>query len=494
MRMRLEISNSTGCLNDYFFQMLCLLYFPGEKFSVSAGKHSEREPFARFVLTGGDGRFLCCCTVQSGDARASANVELCAGDMLGETDDEYVAQSCAGSAFLNCCRKIFGFDMPWGRMTGLRPVKRMLYYLVRGRSVPEAKEIFRNDFAVSEEKTELCADIALYQQRVFSELGDGDCALYVAIPFCPSRCTYCSFVSYSGGKLFALLPDYLERLKLDITRMAGVISGSGKNLVSVYIGGGTPTVLDAENLASLLGHLTETVDMSRVKEFTLEGGRPDTVTAEKLRAAQLNGVTRISINTQTTDDNILAAIGRKHTAADYFVACDVASAFDFDVNTDLIAGLPGDTEDGFARSLGDVMSRSHSNITVHTMSVKNAAPIRFIGSGAYDPRGSGARNSVRYARDTLAQAGYLPYYLYRQKNTVGNAENTGYTKPGKHCLYNVMTMEERHSIFAVGASALTKIVDGDLITRFANPKYPFEYLASDNGALAKEILTALGKV
>lgn len=487
--MKLEINNTTGCLNDYFFQMLCLLYFPGEKFS----NHSvdEASPDVSFDISGADGEYECHCTVSVNNRRISHSAKVEGSSLLGNTGDESAAQICAGRAFIACCKEIFGFVPPWGQMTGLRPVKRALYYLDRGRDEAYTKSIFTSDFSVSDEKAGLCTEIALRQQGIMRDIGANDCAMYVAIPFCPSRCSYCSFVSYSGKKLFALLDSYLVRLKTDITRTAALLKRSGLRLVSLYIGGGTPTILDETQLESLLSHLTSCVDMSLLREFTLEGGRPDTITAGKLDIAERYGVTRISINTQTTDDNILRTIGRAHSAKDFFDAYAIAGGRRLSVNTDLIAGLPGDSREGFAKTLSDVISCRPDNITVHTMSVKNAAPIRFDVEGVYDPEGACANDCVASARRILAGEGFFPYYLYRQKNTVGNAENCGYAKPGTECLYNIMTMEERNSIFACGASALTKIVSGERIERFAFPKYPFEYLKEDNGVFEKEIIAFL---
>ncbi|HPE95588.1 MAG TPA: coproporphyrinogen dehydrogenase HemZ [Bacillota bacterium] len=489
--MNLNIENTTGLLNDYFFQMLCLIYFPGEKFPGRDHAARENEPSASFFVSANDGVYECRCCVTSGEKTAEKTIRLTAEETVGSYEDEYIAQICSGKAFLLCCRELFGFTPPWGQMTGLRPVKRALFYLDRGRDAAWVVKMFKEDFSVSDEKAKLCVDIAQRQQKLFGTLSDGDCALYIAIPFCPTRCTYCSFVSYSGQKLFALLSEYLERLQKDIVRMGKLIKSTGQKLVSIYIGGGTPTILDESQLDALLETITESVDMTHVREFTLESGRPDTITDGKLTVAEKYSVTRISINTQTTDDNILKAIGRKHTAADFFAAYDIAHKHTLSLNTDLIAGLPCDTREGFARSLDNVISCCPDDITVHTMSVKNAAPIRFEVEGVYDPEGQCAKDCVSYARETLAQNNYYPYYLYRQKNTVGNAENCGYAKPGTECLYNIMTMEERHSVFACGASALTKIVVGGRIERFAFPKYPFEYLKQDSGVFEREITKLL---
>ncbi len=480
--MKLFIDNRTSYLNDYYFQTLCLLYFPGEKFK-SDDKGENAAHFILEEILPKSGRFYSKVVLIAGDKQAEAEYR----DEIKYTptipmNDDFYAMNALGKAFLEAGKKLFGFELPWGYITGLRPVKRAKYYLDRGYSPKEVVELFVRDYDVSLEKADLSVETAVVQQKMLEGIKHNDCGLYVSIPFCPTRCDYCSFVSYSNAKLFALIPEYLEKLMQDIRNTGKMINELGMNLRSVYIGGGTPSILEPYQIQRLLGCINESVSINENTEYTFEAGRPDTITLEKLRAVRENGVKRISINPQSTSDHVLEQIGRKHSAKQFFDAADAAFKVGFDtINADLIAGLPGDTKQSFEQSLEDVIGLGFENITVHTLSIKNAANIRFSGDGYYDPQGDFARESVRYAHNRLKKSGYSPYYLYRQKNTVGNAENTGYSLPDKENLYNVIMMEEHSTVFACGAGSITKLVSPSRndILRHAFPKYPFEYL-SDN--------------
>ncbi len=481
--MKLVIDNRTGYLNDYYFQTLCLLYFPGEKFRAN----DESENSAYFYLEESDREnhiFVSRVVLTSGDRSAEGFFSGGYTPSIPMTDDFY-AMNSLGKAFLQAGERLFGFGLPWGYITGLRPVKRAKYYLDRGYSAEQVIALFNRDYNVSDEKSTLSVETAVLQQKMLADVMPYDCGLYVSIPFCPTRCDYCSFVSYSNAKLFALIPEYLEKLMSDIRETGEMIKQLGLRLRAVYIGGGTPSILDEFQINRLLSCINKSVDINDFVEYTFEAGRPDTVTYEKLRAVKENGVKRISINPQTTSDFVLNEIGRRHTSKQFFDAAEIAKKIGFNtINADLIAALPGDTEISFHQSLEDVIGLGFENITVHTLSIKNAANIRFVGDGYYDPEGDFARASVEYARNRLKESGYDPYYLYRQKNTVGNAENTGYTLKGKENLYNVLMMEEHSTVFACGAGAITKLVspNRDEILRHAFPKYPFEYLR-DNKSL-----------
>lgn len=482
--MRLEIDNRTEYLNDYYFQTMCLLYFPGEKFKADF----VSENYAYFYLEETEKNiFNAKVILASGLKRGEGS--FCGGyEPSIPMNDDFYAMNAIGKAFLQAGKNLFGFELPWGYITGLRPVKRAKYYLDRGYSADSVIELFNRDYEVSLEKSTLSVETALTQQKMLEDVDAFDCGMYVSIPFCPTRCDYCSFVSYSNAKLFALIPDYLEKLFEDIRKTGEMIKALGMRLRSIYIGGGTPSILDVDQTNRLLDCINKSVDVNDNIEFTFEAGRPDTITPEKLMAVKANGVKRISINPQSTSDYVLEQIGRKHSSKQFFDAAEAALNIGFDtINADLIAGLPGDTDESFHKSLEDVINLGFSNITVHTLSIKNAANMRFIGDGYYDPQGDFARKSVEYARKRLKEAGLAPYYLYRQKNTVGNAENTGYSVSGKENLYNILMMEEHSTVFACGAGAITKLVNParDEILRHPFAKYPFEYL-SDNKDLGFE--------
>lgn len=478
--MKLLIDNRTAYLNDYYFQTLCLLYFPGEKFKEGF----ESENYAHFYLEETSPHiFTARVTLGSGDISATGSFSGGYTPSIPMRDDFY-AMNALGKAFLQAGERLFGFGLPWGYITGLRPVKRAKYYLDRGYSAEQVITLFNRDYDVSLEKSTLSVETALIQQKMLSDIKENDCGLYVSIPFCPTRCDYCSFVSYSNARLFSLIPEYLEKLMRDIRETGDIIKRLGMRVRAIYIGGGTPSILDEAQITRLLSTINESVDIIQGTEYTFEAGRPDTVTPEKLYAVRDCGVKRISINPQSTSDFVLEQIGRKHSSKQFFDAAEAAMRIGFDtVNADLIAGLPGDTEESFRKSLDDVIGLGFQNITVHTLSIKNAATIRFVGDGFYDPQGDFARASVEYARARLKSCGYAPYYLYRQKNTVGNAENTGYTLPNKENLYNVLMMEEHSTVFACGAGSITKLVspDRDDILRHAFPKYPYEYLSMEKG-------------
>ena len=287
---------------------------------------------------------------------------------------------------------------------------------------------------------------------------DTKCSIYISIPFCPSRCTYCSFVSFAGKKLFSLIPQYVKRLCEDIRDIFKLISEAGFTVSCIYIGGGTPTVLDCEQLECLLSTVSECTDVSGLEEYTLEGGRPDTITDEKLEIIKKYGVTRISVNPQTLNDAVLEKIGRRHTAAEFTDAYKKVKASGIKcVNTDLIAGLDGDCIESFKDTVDRIIELQPDNVTVHSFSVKNAAQIRSDDKGIYEKNGD-AMESVEYSISRLISCGYVPYYMYRQKNTVDNLENVGYAMPGTFGLYNVYMMSDGHTVFGVGAGSTTKLV------------------------------------
>ncbi|MDD4125194.1 MAG: coproporphyrinogen dehydrogenase HemZ [Eubacteriales bacterium] len=477
--MKVFIDNNTGYLNDYHFKSLCLLYFPAEKFPEQDSSSCS----VSFTLN-----------KTANGLRASASVVSPYGNSSAEcgeediiftipTAGEDIAAAVTGKAFLKAGEKLFGFLPPWGYLTGLRPVKRARYYLERGFRENKVRRLFENDYNVSSEKTSLSVRTAYSEIKLLSSITPKNCGVYVSVPFCPTRCDYCSFVSYSNNKLFRLIPEYLERLANDIKRTGSIIKETGFVPVSVYIGGGTPSFLSEEQLRFLLCAINKYIPMDSVREYSFEGGRPDTLTAQKLGIIKNGGVNRISVNPQSTCQRVLDAIGRKHTVEDFFKAASLAMKCGFStVNTDLIAGLPEDTFDTFSKTLDDVINIGFENITVHTLSIKNASEIKNE-YGAFDPVGRLARECVSYAGNTLTERGYDPYYLYRQKRTVGNGENTGFSLCGHESIYNVMMMEESSTVFACGAGAITKLVsvDGTRIERIAFPKYPFEYLERDDG-------------
>ncbi len=474
-----------GDINAYYVQTLCMLFFPGAKFAENEPDTPDTPAVSlRLERT-------------EGQACVHAHIRCAEGEADGEGTaagrDAMSAKLAAGRAMLDAGRKIFGETPPWGMLTGVRPSKLAADCLARGMTVSEAEARLRGEFLVSPKKAALVTAIARREDEIIRSLGENTCSLYISIPFCPTRCAYCSFVSYSTRRLLAMIPDYLVRLRRDLKEMIALTRQLGQKIVTVYIGGGTPGILDETQLGGLLEIVRK--ECPDLLELTYEAGRPDTVTAGKLKTAKDWGVTRVSVNPQTLSDDVLDAIGRRHTAKQFYEAFALAKESGIPhINADLIAGLPGDSFRSFSRSLDEVIRLAPDNITVHTFCVKKSADILRSGSEIYDRSGGDTAKSVDYAQLATKNSGYEPYYIYRQKNTVGNFENVGFSRPGAEGLYNIFIMEEVHSIFAVGAGAVTKAVSVNRknLSRFFMPKYPYEYLnAAVSDAKFEEIRRGL---
>ena len=368
-----------------------------------------------------------------------------------------------------------GSTPPWGMMTGVRPVRIIHDMRASGATEDEIRARFLDHFACTPEKFALALGIADLQKPVLDAADPMDCSVYAGIPFCPTRCAYCSFVAQSVEKSFSLVEPYLEALFDEITAAGQLVRELGLNVKSFYMGGGTPTTLTADQMDRLLSKLEQNFDFGNLAELTIEAGRPDTIDPEKLRVLRAHNTTRVSINPQTMEDRVLAAIGRRHTADDIRRAMREVMAAGFPhVNMDLIAGLPEDTPEGFRRSLDEVLSMGADNITVHTLSLKKGSRITLEGSRI--PSADEVAEMLDYADPTLRKHGFEPYYLYRQKYMSGSFENVGWTRPGGEGLYNIYIMEELHSILSLGAGGSTKMVGGGLIRRAFNAKYPREYI------------------
>ena len=376
-----------------------------------------------------------------------------------------------GMCFFRAARAATGIAPPWGSLTGIRPAKVATELLEAGHT-PE------DTYFVTPQRRRLCMDAALAAQAADAGRTARDVSLYVGIPFCPTRCAYCSFVSNSVEKSFHLVEPYLEALHAEIASAGEMVRSLGLRVRSFYMGGGTPTTLTAPQMDALLACVEANFDFSRLGEYTVEAGRPDTITREKLQVLKDHGVARISINPQTMEDNVLRAIGRRHSAADIEAAMETVAAVGFPhVNMDLIAGLPEDTPEGFRRSLDRVMAFGTDNLTVHTLSLKKGSRITLEGTRLPTVEEVGAM--LDYADPTLRAAGFAPYYLYRQKYQSGSFENVGWCKRGGEGLYNIYIMEELHSILSMGAGGSTKMVDRERnhIERVFNLKFPLEYIA-----------------
>ena len=480
--MKVTVCNENRDVNRYYVQTLCMIFFPGEKFSDT----DDESPIS--ITVGFD----------ETEEAAKAWAELRAGDKFfrKETSTDFnpdrshkrTLKIAVGGAVLGVCNEYCGYRSSWGMLTGVRPSKVASELLMKGYSKTRAKKTLVSDYRLFYKKAELAVDVAAAEKRIIGTPHYKDCSLYVSIPFCPTRCDYCSFVCYTSKKLLSLIPDYLTLLLRELKDAFSLIDRFGMNVKTVYIGGGTPSILTADQLRLLLSCIREGLRGKELEEFTLEAGRPDTIDAEKLAVASEYGITRVCVNPQTLNQPILDAIGRRHTIEEFFRAYDIVKNAGIpDINTDLIAGLPGDTFDVFADSLDKVISLDPTNVTVHTFCVKKSAELLRKNSNIYSVRGGDVGKCIDYSQVTLPENGYSPYYMYRQKNSMGNFENVGFAKAGREGKYNIYMMEEVHSILAVGAGAVTKLVKylpanvGDSeIRRLFNPKYPYEYLRCEN--------------
>ena len=421
---------------------------------------------------------------------ATCKIALSSGSFLGKAScmkseitskllEDRICQSLVKNAVYRASLAS-GVERPaWGSLSGVRPGKVFTPLLDDGMSNEEALKTFMEKYDVSEARARLCLRTSLETVRAEKSLEPRDVCLYVGIPFCPTRCAYCSFVSQSVEKSMKLIPPFLDALYKEIDAVSAQVSKNSLRVISVYMGGGTPTTLSAEQLDGLCALLSEKFDLSALREYTVEAGRPDTITEEKLRVLRRHGVDRISVNPQTMSDRVLETIGRRHTAQDIVSALElVRRVGGFAVNMDLIAGLPDDSAKGFSDTLDKVLSLDPENITVHTLALKKGSRITLEGSPI--PTAAEVGEMLDLSRTRLENAGYSPYYLYRQKFMSGGFENVGWAKEGYVNLYNIFIMEELCSILAVGGGGSTKLIcPGDSRNlRLMAPKYPLEYINS----------------
>ena len=434
----------------------------GERMEVRLSR-TERHTTASCVLQLETGRF-------HGLARAGN------GELADPLTTERVHQRLIKNAIYRAALAS-GLQKPvWGALTGVRPGK-VLLPLIRRCGEEEALVRFEEDYGVSPERARLCLDAARHTITADAELGRKDVCLYVGIPFCPTRCAYCSFVSQSVEKSMKLIEPFLDALEREIEATAEQAAKLGLRPAALYFGGGTPTTLSSAQLERVCTKLERCFDLSALREYTVEAGRPDTITEEKLRVLRAHGVDRVSVNPQSMSDAVLEAIGRRHSAADIVTALSCVRAVGgFAVNMDLIAGLPGDSAEGFRSTLETVLGLAPENITVHTLSLKRGS--RILTEGTALPGAAEVGEMLDYASARLRAEGYGPYYLYRQKFMSGGFENVGWTKEGFVNLYNICIMEELCSILAMGAGGSSKLVrrDGGRNLRFIAPKYPQEYI------------------
>ncbi len=368
-------------------------------------------------------------------------------------------------------------EMPaWGALAGVRPTKLTTAHLLSGGTPASAKKMLQKDYYVTRERCSLAVDCSKSTVAAIEKLRDTDVSLYIGIPFCPTRCVYCSFVSRTVGRKPELMEPYLQSLSREIQETGALLRAAGRTVRTVYIGGGTPTTLTARQMAGLLDRIHASFDLSGCLEFTVEAGRPDTLDLEKLTVLRQGGADRISVNPQTMEDSVLRACGRPHRGADVLRIYDQAAKLGFTaINMDLIAGLPTDTLSGFCCSLDTVASLHPGNITIHTLALKKGADL--FDHRENLPSQADVAAMVDYAGQALRSLSYRPYYLYRQKYMSGSFENVGWSRDNLDCLYNIYMMEEVHTILSLGGGGMSKLRTSDgKIQRFHNPKFPEQYI------------------
>jgi len=390
------------------------------------------------------------------------------------------------------CRLIYrilsertGIRPPWGLMTGIRPVKKFVELIRQDMSREQIYDRLSQKYEISPEKLNIGYITAENQLPILDRINSRAVSLYVSIPFCPTRCSYCSFVSHSMDSAVKLMPDYVKMLCRELEITAQIVRETNTEIDTVYFGGGTPTSISAEDLRSIMECVAKNFDLAKIREYSVEAGRPDTITEEKLRVIKELGAQRISVNPQTLNDNVLRVIGRKHSGEDAIRAFELARKIGFtNINTDLIAGLPTETPESFRNTLDRITELDPESITVHTLTIKRAANL-FEKAG--ENNNNPAAEMVSYSIDKLLANGYLPYYMYRQKNTVDNLENIGYSKKGFESFYNIFIMDETQTILGVGCAASTKLVYPDgKISRIHNYKFPYEYIRQFDTLMKKK--------
>lgn len=452
---------------NYELEKLCRIFLPFEKIVII----NEVKPSEIYAV----------CTISEDGKTAVAELFTADGKekSVRMCDCEVKSQELAlASCLYDCFASLTGYRPPWGILTGVRPVK-LYHKLAKEMGKEKCEEYFQHKLFVSDSKISLAAQTMSPEYDIINRSKKDSFSLYISVPFCPSRCAYCSFVSHSVDKARGLIEKYVPLLCREIEKTGKIAKELNLKLLTVYIGGGTPVALSADRLKEVMTAVKENFDLEYISEYTVEAGRPDAIDEDKLKVIAEGGATRISINPQTMSDSVLREIGRNHTAQQTEEAFKLARKVGFDnINMDLIAGLPTDTYEQFENTLDKVLELDPESVTVHALSMKRASNLSVDGRLPDNNIGIEAAKMVELAKQKLSERKILPYYLYRQSKTVGNLENVGYAKAGFEGLYNVYIMDETHTILACGASGVTKLrdPDGPLISRIYNYKYPYEYI------------------
>ena len=461
----------------YAAEQMLLTLFPTERPEYADAPPGPGEDALVLSLSRGETWATATAALTWGGAEYRAARRCRVSELTDQLSADRALQRILKLAFYDAGTAALGKEPPWGALTGVRPVKIPAKAMLAGATPAQAEKVLRDTYRVSPGRRKLAMDCAQASLAAQRSLGEHEVSLYVGIPFCPTRCAYCSFVSADVGRALKLIDPFLDALSREIRATGAMLADAGLRVRTVYFGGGTPTTLTAPQLDRLMGELAEHIDLSACTEYTVEAGRPDTITAEKLAVLKRRGCDRVSVNPQSMSDAVLAAMGRAHRAADILGAFALVRESGIGcVNMDLIAGLPGDSADGFRSSLDQVLSLAPENVTVHTLALKKGS--RLMEGDTPLPAGEDVAAMLDYAWTALRESGQIPYYLYRQKYMSGSFENVGWCLPGTESLYNICMMEELHTIVSLGGGGVTKLVDRHTgyIQRVANAKYPQEYI------------------
>ncbi|MBQ4381871.1 MAG: coproporphyrinogen dehydrogenase HemZ [Oscillospiraceae bacterium] len=466
----------------YAAEQILMSLFPEEKPEYSGTGEGNS---AKITLSQGEKYLTCTALIARGERTGRGSARVSCHKLTDDLRRGSLTSMIIKLAFYRAARPLLDRKPAWGALTGIRPGVIFTSLLEKGMSPRAAMGHMERVYYADRERIEMLSHTSRASLEVRAALGRRDIGVYVGIPFCPTRCAYCSFVSLGVEKSRKLIEPFLDALYREIDRVGEIIRELGLRPVAVYIGGGTPTTLSAEQLTELIERLRAAFSFRAVSEFCVEAGRPDTITEAKLRALRAGGVTRVSVNPQSLSPEVLEAIGRSHTAGDFRRAYAMTEAvFGGDINTDLIAGLPADTPESFGETLREIVALGPANITVHTLALKKGTRITLDNVPRPGTREVDAMLTL--ARQVLTAAGYRPYYLYRQKFMSGGFENVGWAKPGKESLYNILIMEELCTILAAGGGASTKLVNAETgrIERIFDYKYPKEYIEGIEKTLA----------
>lgn len=456
---------------------LLMAFYPGSTFT-----HNDEEQDACDVKVFGvteDGTFTM--TVDTPEMEVSGSIEP-------DPNNRFETKNALKQCFYNMLSELTDKELPWGTLTGIRPTKIALTKLFEGKSEDYIRDYMKDTYFTSDEKIELSLDVARLEKKLLEAIDYKDgYSLYVGIPFCPTTCLYCSFTSYPIGIWKNKMDSYINALFTELDYVAETMKD--KKLQTIYFGGGTPTSLEPEHLDAIISHIEEKFDMEHVIEFTVEAGRPDSITEEKLQVLRNHNITRISINPQTMNQKTLDVIGRRHTVERVIEIFNVAREMGFDnINMDLIVGLPGEDENDVRHTLDEVKKLKPDSLTVHSLAIKRAARLNIQWDQYSDMKMINTQELIDMTADCAKELGLNPYYLYRQKNMAGNFENVGYAAPGKDCIYNILIMEEKQTIVACGAGTTTKVLypEENRLERAENVKEVAQYIERIDEMIARK--------